>query len=78
MDLIAGHCLFVGTLPFDFALLRGKRKYIKSKTTAKLNGKQTSIATGLRPIPNVCHLPDPPWFSLQTSFKILDYYEEIL
>jgi hypothetical protein len=20
-------------------------------------------------MPNVCHLPDPPWFSLQTTFK---------
>jgi hypothetical protein len=30
--------------PIDFALLGRKRKYIKSKTTAKLKGKQTSIA----------------------------------
>jgi hypothetical protein len=37
-------CLFVRTLPIDFALLGRKRKYKKSKTTAKLNGKKTSIA----------------------------------
>jgi hypothetical protein len=24
---------------------------------------------GLRPRPNVCHLPDPPWFSLRTTFN---------
>jgi hypothetical protein len=31
-------------LPIDFALLGRKRKYIKSKTTAKLTEKRTSIA----------------------------------
>ncbi len=35
---------FVRTSPIDFALLGRKRKYVKSKTTAKLKGKQTSIA----------------------------------
>jgi hypothetical protein len=32
----AAFCLFVRTLPIDFVLLGRKRKYIKSKTTAKL------------------------------------------
>jgi hypothetical protein len=45
LELSAALCLFVRTLPIDFALLGRKRKWIKSKTTAKLNGKQTSIAT---------------------------------
>ena len=45
MDLSAELCLFMGTLPIDFAFLGRKRKWIKSKTTAKLNGKQASIAT---------------------------------
>ncbi len=40
----AEFCLFVRTLPIDFALLVRKWKYVKSKTTAKLKGKQTSIA----------------------------------
>jgi hypothetical protein len=44
MDLRAAFCLFDRTLPIDFALLGRKWKYIKSKTTAKLKGKQTSIA----------------------------------
>ncbi len=38
-------CLFVRTSPIHFALLGRKRKYIKSKTTAKLIEKRTSIAT---------------------------------
>ncbi len=42
--LFAAFCLFVRTLPIDFALLGRKRKYIKSKTTAKLTEKRTSIA----------------------------------
>ncbi len=44
MDLIAVFRLFVRTLPIHFALLGRKRKYIKSKTTAKLKEKRTSIA----------------------------------
>jgi hypothetical protein len=42
--LFAAFCLFVRTLPIDFALLGRKRKYIKSQTTAKLTEKKTSIA----------------------------------
>ena len=41
----AAFCLFVRTLPIDFALLGRKRKSIKIKTTAKLKAKRTSIAT---------------------------------
>jgi hypothetical protein len=41
----AAFCLFVRTLPIDFALLGRKRKYIKIKTTAKFKAKRTSIAT---------------------------------
>ncbi len=44
MDLIAAFRLFVRTLAIHFALLGRKRKYIKSKTTAKLKEKRTSIA----------------------------------
>ncbi len=43
-DLIAAFRLFGKTLPIHFALLGRKRKYVKSKKTAKLKGKQTSIA----------------------------------
>jgi hypothetical protein len=43
METIRRVCLFVRTLPIDYALLGRKRKYIKSKTTAELKGKQTSI-----------------------------------
>jgi hypothetical protein len=62
--------LFVRPLPIHFALLGRKRKYIKSKTTAKLTEKRTSIA-GVRDIciVNFWHLPDPPSFSLPTTFK---------
>jgi hypothetical protein len=58
MDLIAAFRLFVRTLPIHFALLGRKRKYIKSKTTAKLKEKRTSIAA-VRDIS----------FSLPTTFK---------
>ncbi len=42
--LFAAFCLFGRTLSIDFALLGRKRKYLKSKTTAKLAEKRTSIA----------------------------------
>jgi hypothetical protein len=35
---------FGKTMPIHFALLRRKRKYVKSKTVAKLREKQTWIA----------------------------------
>ncbi len=44
MDLMAVFCLFVRTLPIQFALLGRKQKYIKSQTTAQLKEKRTSIA----------------------------------
>ena len=44
MDLIAAFRLFVRTLPIHFALLGRKQKDVKSKTTAKLKEKRTSIA----------------------------------
>jgi hypothetical protein len=69
MDLIAAFRLFVRTLPIHFALLGRKRKYIKSKTTAKLVRQRNLDRRGLRPIPIICHLLDPPFFSLPTTFK---------
>ncbi len=69
MDLIAAFRLFVRTLPIHFALLGRKRKYIKSKTTAKLVRQTNLDRRGLRPIPIICHLLDPPSFSLPTTFK---------
>jgi hypothetical protein len=44
LQVFAAFCLIVRTSPIHFALLGRKWKYIKSKTTAKLKGKQTSIA----------------------------------
>ncbi len=41
---MAAFRIFGKTLPIHFALLGRKRKYIKSKTTAKLTEKRTSIA----------------------------------
>ncbi len=44
LQVFAALCLFIRTSPIHFALLGRKRKYIKSKTTAKLIEKRTSIA----------------------------------
>jgi hypothetical protein len=54
------------------ALLGRNGNTLKLKMTAKLKDIQTSITThhGRRPIANVCHLPGPPSFSLQTTFKL--------
>ena len=64
---MAAFRLFGRTLPIHFALLGRKRKYVKSKTTAKLREKRTSIAavraklvqfdTFLTPLLSHCRLP---------------------
>jgi hypothetical protein len=59
MDLRAAFCLFMRTLPIDFALLGRKRNYIKSKTTAKLKLKRTSVAAVRDHYPTIAIFPDP-------------------
>jgi hypothetical protein len=69
MDLIAAFRLFGKTLPIHFALLGRKRKYVKSKKTAKLKGKQPRSP---RSEPNWDRLTHfrPPYF------LIADYLSE--
>jgi hypothetical protein len=71
MDLSAALCLFVRTLPIDFALLGRKWKLDKIKEDSKIKRETNLDRHGLRPIRNLCYLPDPHWFSLQTTFKSL-------
>jgi hypothetical protein len=64
---MAAFPLFGRPLPIHFALLGRKQKYIKSKTTAKLREKRTSVAavraklgqfdTFLTPLLSLCRLP---------------------
>jgi hypothetical protein len=64
----AAFCLFVKALPIDFALQGRKRKYIKSKTTAKLREKRKSIAA-VRDIQYLERLaPSRPPFFLVTDY----------
>jgi hypothetical protein len=67
MDLIAAFCLFVRSLPLDFALLGGTGNRLKSKTTAKLKEKKPRSP---RSETHYEHLPSsrpPPSFSIQTT-----------
>jgi hypothetical protein len=56
---MAAFRLFGRTLPIHFALLGRKRKYLKSKTTAKLIKKRTSIATILDKLGQLDTFPTP-------------------
>ncbi len=56
-------------MPIHFALLGRKRKYIKSKTTSRIIRQTNLDRRGLKPFPIICHLLDPPSFSLPTTFK---------
>jgi hypothetical protein len=58
---MAAFRLFGRTLPIHFALLGRKQKYIKSKMTANYKANNLN-RRGLRPIPIICHLLDPPLF----------------
>ncbi len=86
LSFYAAFCLFVRTLPIDFALLGRKRKYIKSKTTGKFKGKQTliaavrdqflSFATFPTPLPPRYRLPlkgHQPLYVFNFLFLILNY-----
>ncbi len=44
MRRAAAFCLFMGTSPINIGLLGGNGNTLKSKTTAKLREKRTSIA----------------------------------
>jgi hypothetical protein len=67
---MAAFHLFGRTLPIHFALLGQKRKYIKSKTTAKLIEKRTSIAAVRDKLGPFDAVPTPlTYFSLPTTFK---------
>jgi hypothetical protein len=68
-DLFASFRLFGRTLPIHFALLGVETEIRKIKDDSKIKRQTNLDRHDLRPIPNVCHLPDPPWFSLQTTFK---------
>jgi hypothetical protein len=81
---MAAFRLFGGTLPIHFALLGRKRNYVKSKKTAKLREKRTSIAaaraklgqfdTFQTPLLSHCRLPltDPKGWPL--GFKENSYF----
>ncbi len=57
----AAFCLFVRTLPIDFALLGRKRKYVRQKNLNRRSPSQ--IGTDW-------YIPDPPTFSLPTPFNL--------
>jgi hypothetical protein len=63
------------TLPTDFALLGGKGNRINPRWRPNLKTKGLD-RRGLRHIANVGELPDPPSFSLPTTFhkiKLIKY-----
>jgi hypothetical protein len=56
---MAAFHLFGRTLPIHFALLGQKRKYVKSKTTAKFIEKRTTIAAVLGKLGQFDTFPAP-------------------
>ncbi len=64
-----GHCLLI-------LLYWGGNgnMYIKSKTTAKFKGKQTSVAAARDQFLSFAGLPDPLSFSLPTTFKLFHFF----
>ncbi len=60
---------FCKTMPIHFALLGRKRKYVKSKTTAKLREKRTSIAAVRAKLGQFDIIQTPHTFWLPTTFK---------
>jgi hypothetical protein len=65
-EQFAAFCLFIRTLPIDFALLN---KIQKIKGDSKIKRQTNLDCCGPRPISIICHLTDAPSFSLLTTFK---------
>jgi hypothetical protein len=70
MRLAAEFCLFMGTSPINFGLLGGNGNTLKLEITTKLKDKQTSTATVRDLLQTFATFPAPPFFSLQTTFKV--------
>jgi hypothetical protein len=67
---VAVFCLFMRILPINFDLLSGKGNTVHWNEDDKKIKQQTNLDRNrLRPTANVFHLPDPTFFSLQTTFK---------
>ncbi len=59
-------------IAYWFCFTGAETEIRKIKDDSKIKRQTNLDRHSLRPIPNVCHLPDPPWFSVQTTFN--DYY----
>jgi hypothetical protein len=67
----SGHCLLI--------LLYGpetERQQIKDDK--KIKRKTNLDRRGPRPLPTICHLPDPPSFSLPTTFNVCFFIQALL
>ncbi len=63
-------------IAYWFCFTEAETEMDKIKDDSKIKREINLHRHGLRPIPNVCHLPDPPVFSLQTTFKGINSREE--
>jgi hypothetical protein len=68
INLIAAFCLFVSPSPIGFALLGGTGNRLKSKTTANLKEKKTSIATVRDPLRTFAIFSPPLYDERKTVF----------
>jgi len=60
------HCR---VFPIHLALLGGNgNKLNKRRHDIEIKRQKNNDRHGPRPIPNVCHIPHPPSFSIQTTF----------
>jgi hypothetical protein len=61
--------LIHGDIAYWFCFPGAETEMDKIKDDSKIKRETSLDRHGLRPIPNVCHIPVPPWFSLQTTFN---------
>ncbi len=59
-----GHCLLI-------LVYLAETEIHKNKDDSKIKRQKNIDRHDPIPMPNTCHLPDPPWFLLQTTFKIV-------
>jgi len=68
-EQFAPHCLLFQKSCIHFAVVSEKQKYIEAVIYRRKDDGKIKITLDPRRMSNVCHLLDPPHFSLDTNFN---------
>jgi hypothetical protein len=73
MRLAEVFCLFMRTSRLLILVFLAETEIHYNKDDSKTESQKNINRHDPIPMPNICNLPDPPWFSFQTTFKLLPH-----